>query len=209
MELTYDFKDFTIVRAGSAFQVEIVCGEAYSVTVTVEDRIRDSVRVIQEGNALSIRLEPLSEFLHFGVGRHSARITMPTLQGLDLSGASRTHVTGFNAQSPLAVALSGASSLEGDITAGDVRINASGASRNRLTGAAHLVDLDGSGASHLELANFSADGYAVSLTGASSATVAAREHLDCVLSGASHLHYSGSPRIGRSAVSGASSIASA
>jgi hypothetical protein len=208
VELTYDFKDFTTVRAGSAFEVEIVCGETYSVTVNVEERIQDSLRVTQQGDTISIYLEPLSALLHFGVGRHSARITMPALQGLNLSGASHTHITGFSSDRPLAVALSGASSLEGDITASDVRMNLSGASRNRLTGKARLMDLDGSGASHLELGDFPADSIAVHLSGASSADVTASEHIDCDLSGASRLRYHGSPQIGRTNVSGASSIAS-
>jgi hypothetical protein len=53
---------------------------------------------------------------------------MPALSGVEASGASQVTLAGFDSSQTLRVVASGASSVEGDIRAGDVSMEASGAS---------------------------------------------------------------------------------
>ena len=135
-----------------------------------------------------------------------ARITLPELTGLKLSGASRGTISGFKSAKELALEVSGASSLKGDIEAGDATLNVSGASNVTLKGAARNVDLEVSGASKADLADFAVADARVNLSGASKATVNAEGKLDVTASGASALSYLGHPTLGNVNTSGASTI---
>jgi hypothetical protein len=75
-----------------------------------------------------------------------------------------------------------------------------------LSGSAGDVVVDASGASTIDLANFPVADARVDASGASKVTVDASGTLDADASGASHVYYLGSPRLGRIDTSGASSV---
>ena len=197
--------DFTSVEAANAFEVEITQSDTFAVTIRVDDNILDLLDVSKEGDTLKLRLERGVSLR--GDVTLEAEITMPDLEGLDLSGASVASVSGFQSSSQLDIGLSGASSLDGDLEAGDIDINASGASRVVLDGSATGLTIVGSGASSLDLTDFTADTAEVRLSGASDATVRAQERIDPVdVSGASRLRYLGDPSLGDVTTSGASTV---
>jgi hypothetical protein len=198
------FADFTSVEAGSAFDVEITQSDTFNVTIRVDDNILDLLDVSKAGDTLRIRLKGGTSVTNVTL---EATITMPVLDGLNLSGASKANVSGFRSQNQLDIELSGASTLDGDLEAGNVDIEASGASRVTLEGSATELTIVGSGASNLDLADFVVDIADVSLSGASEATVHAQERIDPVdVSGASRLRYLGDPDLGDVSSSGASSV---
>ena len=220
----FDFSDFTRVEVGSAFEVEITQSSSYSVSITADDNLFDFVQVSTDGKTLKIRLKSGYNYLSTTT---RAKITMPELYGLGLSGAAKGVVIGFNSSGDFELGLSGASSLNmsdmssgdiriglsgasrvtGDITAsGDAQFNLSGASKLELIGSANDVLIRASGASSLELAEFPADNIDVSLSGASNATVNLDGRLDAGLSGASNLRYIGEPTIGNLDISGGSGL---
>ena len=101
--------------------------------------------------------------------------------------------------------ISGASRLTlNAITATEVTIIASGASKSIVYGGAGDLELECSGASSFEGDNFRVDKASVHLSGASSALVKASESLDYELSGASSLIYYGNPNISKAKTSGGS-----
>jgi len=195
--------DFDMVDASHAFRVDIRQGRSFSVVVRIDDNLVDYLIVEKQGSTLRIGLKPNLSFR-----RHTAEaeVTMPALAGLELSGASRANVTGFNSAEPLRIRLSGASHVDGDIEAGDTRIDASGASQVELEGSGADLTLDASGASIVDLSDFSVDDADVEASGASKATVSASGTLDVNASGASTVRYEGSPTMGRINTSGASSV---
>jgi hypothetical protein len=65
---------------------------------------------------------------------------------------------------------------------------------------------DGSGASHLELADLEVGNANVTLSGASDATIKLAGRLDADLSGASTLEYIGEPTLGIMGTTGASTV---
>ncbi len=200
-----DLTGFTRVQAGSAFVVDIKQGDSYHVAVTADDNLFDDVDASVSGDTLRLRLRPGTRVSRFTL---RAEVTMPSLQGVELSGASRGTLTGFRSADRLAIDVSGASSLRGDIEAGDVRLEVSGASTVELTGSGGNLSGNGSGASSLRLARFPVQDADISLSGASTAELDISGRLNADLSGASRLEYAGSPTLGRMQTSGGSTIRS-
>ena len=194
---------FARVNIGNAFHVEIKESTQFSVSLSADDNVINLVEVEKEGDTLRIGLE---------AGDYSdvtlrARITMPELLGVMLTGASRATLEGFASANNLSISLSGASVLEGYVEAREVDLRINGASKLTLAGSADNLLVRASGASVLELRHFSIDRASVVLNGASQASVNVRGSIEnAELSGASVLIYDGDPGLGDIQTSGASKI---
>ncbi|MFC1871615.1 GIN domain-containing protein [Chloroflexota bacterium] len=224
----YDFTEFTHVDIGSAFEYEIQQADTYSISITADSNLFDDIRVTKVGQTLDIGIEfPGVTVTIWNVApRFQAVITMPQFQGLDSSGATHGTVTGFRSEQNLDVTVSGASTVElEDIAAGDtafdisgaseitghivvkdLELEVSGASTVQLKGSANSLATDGSGASHLKLADLKVGNAEVILSGASDATINLTGRLDADLSGASKLEYIGEPTLGIMDATGASIV---
>lgn len=201
----YDFSDFTKVSVSSAFQAEITQGDSYATSVTVDDNVVQHLDVRVDGDTLRIGLKPM---VSLGLGNVTlrAQVTMPDLDGLDLSGATRTQVRGFSNTKPANVEVSGASQLRGDMTTGEMRMGASGASTVELTGSTGRLDVEASGASTVRLQDYASQNAVVRASGASNVTVNTSGRLTGEASGASTVSYTGNPESVQVDTSGASNV---
>jgi len=217
-----DFTDFTNVEVGSAFRVNITRSDSCSVSITASEKFFDHIDVIKSGNTLKISLKPL----RFNVRPTlEARIAMPALNKLRLAGATKGTVKGFSSQESFDLNLSGSSTLDIDMEAGDARFEVSGASRlsgnvkagdaefvlsgasrAELSGSANNAVLSAWGASKLDMADFALNDTIIHLKGASQASVNVNGRLDLDLSGCSRLRYTGNPTMHEVNVSGASTV---
>ena len=192
---------FARVNVGNAFHVELKQAPQFSVSISADDNVIDLVEAEKEGDTLRIGLqaEDYSQVTLW------ARITMPELQGVMLTGASRASLEGFSSANELNVSLNGASVLNGYVEARTADLRIDGASKVTLAGSADALALRASGASVLDLEHFSADRASATLNGASQAALNVRAAIeDADLSGASVLTYSGDPEVGDIRTSGAS-----
>lgn len=223
-----DFRDFTTVKVGNAFRVEITKSGSYSISITADSDIIDYIEVFKTGDALTIRIDPDKAHLVIQARTLRAEITMPDLHGLELSGATHGTVEGFSSTHKLVLIVSGASSLDlADILAGEVEaevLGASdvegnlmasgdaqfmvlGASSLKLVGEANNLVVDEcSGASNMDLSNFPVNDARVDLSGASRGTLNLDGRLDANISGASRLEYIGEPTMGDINIYDSSSI---
>jgi hypothetical protein len=201
----FGLSGFDKVEVSSAFDVEIQQGDAFSVVVRVDDNVQPYLDVVKQGSTLRIGLRPLS-LGGVTIATLEAEVTLPSLAGLELSGASAVSVTGFESTEALFVEASGASSLGGDIAAGGVRVNVSGASQVKLSGSGEDLVMDVSGGSSVDLGDFPVTDANAEVSGASSATVNVTGTLDAEASGAARLIYLGSPTLGRVESSGGGTI---
>lgn len=223
-----DFADFTYVDVEGTFEVEIIQSDSFSTSVSADESFFDYIAVTKEGNTLRIYLKPRHVFTDFTLGAKTlkAKITMPALYGLNLSGASKATVTGFKSSKDFNLNVSGASSVDiddmevgdiefeisgaskvsGSVNASDVRFEVSGASEVELEGSANNIILDASGASKVNLADFPLSNANAKLSGASETTLDLKGRLDAILSDASRLYFQGNPTMGNISVTGASTI---
>jgi len=201
---TLAFSDFTAIEVGSAFDVTITESAAYSIKITAGERIFDRVQVTKTGEKLTIQVTP---GIFFGTFNGKAEITMPTLNRLDLSGATKGTMNGFGRTEPFVATLSGACLLEiPNAELGDVEFELSGASHLVATGTGNDLVGDVSGASNLDLTGFHVNDANVNLSGGSHAVVNLDGRLDVEASGASSLEYIGEPTLGTIITSGLSSV---
>jgi eukaryotic-like serine/threonine-protein kinase len=148
---TVDVKDFTAIQIAATIQAEVTRADAFRVSLTADDNVVERIEAVRDGSTLRIRLAP---------GRYRLReklraaITLPALEGIEVTGASRATVQGFESDRPFRGRASGASTLEGSIKAGDADFEGSGASTIKLGGSARAARLDASGASTVNLADF-------------------------------------------------------
>ena len=223
-----DFTDFSRVDIGGTFEVEIVQSDSFSTTISTDKSFVDYIAVSKEGETLKIYLNPHHNFTDFtmGVKTLKAKITMPALHGIRLSGATKATITGFRSSQDFSLNVSGASSLDlddievgnaeivisgaskitGSIKAENVDFEVSGASKVELAGSGENTILNASGASQVNLADFILNDANVKLSGASEASINAKGRLDAAVSDASTLYFLGNPTTGDTSVTGASTI---
>ena len=223
----YDFDGFNKIEVSSAFQVEVIPSDSYSITITAQKKLFDHITVTKTGDTLGISMKwSFGTWLSsWGFRSPKARITMPVLTGLEMSGASKGTVKGFKSSENLELVISGASSLEVDMEVKDADIEVSGAShltgvlksgntKMEVTGASGIelkgsgdnLDINVSGASRANLENFTVHNADTSISGASHAIISADSKITVELSGASSLEYTGNPEISVKDISGASTI---
>ncbi len=107
-----EFSGFNEVSASHNFDVNIEQGDSYKVVIRIDDNLLDDLEIAKRGDQLEIG------FKRNIVTRNAtmeADITMPKLRGVDLSGASDAHITGFDSNDDFNADLSGACTLSGDI----------------------------------------------------------------------------------------------
>jgi hypothetical protein len=219
---TFDYTDYKAVEISSAFQAEIVQSNDWSISITAGSKLVDHLDVRVEEGILKIGLR---NWQSWNIRRPTARITMPELYSMKLSGASKVSIMGFQSQHDTDFNVSGASKLDLDLDAYDVRteisgasritgcinvhdfdMEVSGASRVELNGSGNLLDVYVSGASNVNLENFPTTEASVNVSGASRLTVSSTDKLSVSLSGASSLYYTGNPELNSIDVSGSSKI---
>jgi hypothetical protein len=198
-----DFSGFKRLDISSAFVVDVTRSDTYSVVITVDDNLVDHLDVSMRGDTLYVGMDNVSLL---GEATLRAKITVPTLEGLQTSGASKVTATGFRSSARFDLDVSGASSFDGEVDSGDVHMRVSGASSVTLDGRGGNADIGVSGASRAWLEGFALQDVAVEASGASSATVNVAGRLNAAASGASTIPYIGNPQLGRIEQSGASSV---
>jgi len=198
-----DISGFDEVSASHNFDVNIEQGDSYEVVIRIDDNLLDDLEVTKQGDRLEIG------FKRNIITRNAtmeADITMPRLRGVDLSGASDAHITGFDSNDDFSSGLSGASSLSGDIRSGDVSLDLSGASEVTLSGSGGNLVIDASGSSDVDLAEFPVEDADLDLSGSSEIILNVNGTLDVSASGSSDVEYVGEPTLGSIQTSGSSSV---
>jgi hypothetical protein len=135
-----------------------------------------------------------------------ADVTARTLSGIDISGASQVHLSDVLTGERVQVVLSGAGRLDGTAHVDLAKLELSGASNAKVSGSAGRLEVTESGASRLDAVDLDVSDLAIDLSAASTADVSVTGTISAGVSGASSLHYRGSPTFTRREVSGGSSI---
>jgi hypothetical protein len=181
--------DIDEVVVGDAFVATVTVGSATAASVTIDDNLTDLLRFEQDGRRLLIDLT--------GRVRDAtleATIVLPSLTGVEASGAATVSVDGEVAGERVRVGVSGASTVRiAALAVDDLEIVASGASRVEAAGHADEIRAEASGASELPLGDLEASTARIDVSGASSAEVNADRRLEAHASGASTIRYHGTP----------------
>lgn len=179
-----EVRDFTGVDASGAMMVEITVGRDFAVELEGDDNILPLIKTEVRNGVLHIERQSRTSF--WSKNRVTARVSLPQLDNLDVSGASSATITGVKSES--------------------LDLNASGASKIEISGEARTAKIDLSGASKLNGENLRIVRADVEASGASKAIVFVSEVITADASGASKIIYLGNPTTVNKDVSGASKI---
>ena len=201
---SFSVSGFSKLEMGSAFKVDVKQGNKYSVTTTGRSEDLKDLEANVSGGTLKLGYKDKN----WGKNRKTVivSITMPALQGVDFSGASKVNVERFSGVKTMDIEVSGASQVTMDLAATRVSMDLSGASQLLLTGQCDVLNGEVSGASSFKGKDFPAKEVNIDASGASSASVAASNSIHAEASGASSIRYSGSAQNIHSSSSGASSV---
>lgn len=198
---SYALADFDQLDMGSAFNIEVKQGTSFHIDVRGNRSDVDDLDVYTRNGVL------YAKYRNSRSRRYTTyfTITMPTVRGVDFSGASKSTISGFTNLRNVDITLSGASKSTVDLDATNLTFDLSGASTLDLLGQGSLLDGELSGASHLEAFDYAASDATLDVSGASRARVSVSRNLDVTASGASNVRYRGNPSV-RQNTSGASSV---
>lgn len=201
---TFPVSDFSKLSMGSAFKVDVKQGKQYSLTASGEsDDVKDLeakvvsgvLRVGYKGNNWNKRRKTVN-----------INVVLPSLDGVDFSGASKVVVNKFVGTKTMNIEVSGASQVTMDFSAPKVTFDLSGASSLAITGQGDVLKGEVSGASSFKGQSFPAKEVNIGASGASNAHVVASTTVHADASGASSIRYAGDAKDIHSNTSGASSV---
>jgi Putative auto-transporter adhesin, head GIN domain len=153
----FEFADFTGVEITNTFQATVTRAARFEISVTADDNVLPHVLVAKNGQRLRVGLEGGRTY-RLRPNTLKVTVALPVLEAMQVSGASRATITGFESDHPFQVRTSGASKLEGSIHSGDADFDVSGASIVNLSGSARNARVHVSGASTLETTDFTVSG---------------------------------------------------
>lgn len=164
---TRNVGDFSRVHIRGSASAEIRVGPEQTVVVETDDNLIDMVRTEVQNGKLTIHTEG-SYMTNLGL---KVLITMPSTEGLSISGSGDITGNGLNADD-LDISISGS---------GDIALDGTVASVN-----AHVT-----GSGDMNLSQLIAEKAKVSVTGSGDVSVCATESIDASITGSGDITYSG------------------
>lgn len=192
---TREHRGFTEIGFGVAGDLYVKTGAQFSVVLEGDNDLLRRVVTEVRGNRLIFKTE---NFRWSGNQKLTAYVTMPSVEGLSLSGSGKIYVESPLSGSALDLAISGSGKLiTGDLNYDKLNCSISGSGSFDLTGKGKIntagISISGSGgydAPTLELATLDAR-----ISGSGSCDCFVTERLVASISGSGDIYYSGNPKM--------------
>ena len=204
----YKFGKITSIEASSVYDIEVTQGNSGTVKVVYDEFFKDRLMVNYINGKLNLEVASTKmRNNNRNIEGIKVYLQMPTIEELDLSGASSLKAMGSFKTDELDVELSGASSISGLVISGnDLSLDCSGASTLNLKGDFKTIEAEISGASEIVL-NSNSTVFEGEFSGASTVKVYGdHKNTDVVCSGASNLTLEGKTDYIKSVTTGASNL---
>lgn len=171
----YDFTGFDKVKVGGVYDVSIVQGRDYSISLSGNSAEMERIKVWLDGDTLRLGTEKDKKKRKRRKNQKGVdvSITMPSLQALGVSGVAEVNAREFDA--------------------GDFDLNLSGVAEVTLAGTCESLDAKVSGVGELDARDFKCKTADVSLSGVGEVDVYASEAIDIKASGVGDVAVYGNP----------------
>ena len=201
-----ELDDFSKIDISNAYVGNITQAEEFSVKLTGGEKEIEQTQIFVSDGELVIRRKGDFKVCIFCTYRSATiDITMPSLNEVELSGASRLVINGFS-EEDFNVNLSGASRVEANSNFESVEMDISGASRASFVGTGDNLVIEMSGASRIDFYEFFLQSADIDASGASRAEINISTDLKAAASGASSIYYKGDATISDIDTSGGSRV---
>ena len=186
-----DVENFSRVMTGHSCRLTVVPSNDHSVVVRIDDNVRDALEVDVDGSTLRIQLSSMRNYRNV---QCEVDVTMPDIDGVDLSGGARGTVSDFSLDHAFEASMSGGSRLEGTLTASHLDLTVSGGASADLTGSSDTASLRGSGGGRIMLPDWETVSADVTFSGGSRGTIDVTDELTGRVSGGGSISYVEAPR---------------
>ncbi len=190
-EQSFSLTGFIKINAGDANSVTVTKGDAFSIKAKgCANDLADLDLSVDANHSLDIK------FKNYESNRYRVdfAITLPRLVAVNLSGAAKGNVSGFQGQNSVIITvLSGASECTLNGAGINVAVDISGVSKLIASGTTESLYGNISGASMLEAYGVSATEVDISVTGSSKAYVLPVHTIFAEATGNSRVYYKGNP----------------
>ena len=168
-----DVSAFNSISTEGAFNVAVVCQKELSLEIEGDDNILPLISAEVSNGVLKLKSAK-----DYSVSQPiEIRISVPNIDGLNVSGAGLIEVSG----------------LKND----KFKIDSTGAPQIKVSGSTKVVDIDTSGAARIDTHNLHAARGVVDSKGVSKIDVDVKDQLDVTISGPSVVTYEGDPSINK------------
>ncbi|GAB3756089.1 PspC domain-containing protein [Spirosoma pomorum] len=181
----FSVTSFEKVDIAGAFVVRFRKGDQFKVVADGREEDLDDIKVKVDGDQLKVSIDGKGMFDWGNRKRMGLTITVPTINELHLSGASKASLVGFGNFDDLDLDMSGACRTVFDGTVNKLNVDMSGASNVLLRGRIQTLDVDLSGASKVDATDTTIDKAIVEASGASHVNLGHVTSLESEASGAS------------------------
>jgi hypothetical protein len=195
--------DFDSLNVKGEFELEIKQAKSYQVIISTDENLISRVLVSLDRKTLKLSIEAPATFFPSSL---KVKITLPKIAGINLSGAAKATISGFNSTDDLTLFLAGGSALSGSMEVGIPRFYLSEASQLSLKGKGTRLELDCKGGSKVDLGEFVLISAQTKLKEASEAIMNVSGRFDVNLSSSSKIYYLGNPIISDTSISGDSTM---
>jgi len=193
---TRDVSGFTEVSFGVSGDLFLKIGSEFRLEIEGDKDVIDDIETIVSGDRLTIRKENWK--FSFNDERVTIHLTMPSLEGVGVSGSGKVQIMDPVKASDLNLSVSGSGKLYTErLEVGELDCSISGSGNINLGSEGSIeegkIAISGSG-------NFNGDQIkigklSVSISGSGNCRCNAGESLDAQVSGSGNVTYSGNPRI--------------
>jgi Putative auto-transporter adhesin, head GIN domain len=197
------------IRVSNAIDVIIKQGNDEAVVVSAsEEKYRNRIKVEVKDGILRIWFDNEGWKWNWNTGDKKLRayVSVKNLDVIDVSGACDVKIDGILKGNTMAVRLSGASSIKGELSLSKLKMELSGASDCTFSGRVSDLVVSSSGASDFKGFDLSSDYCVAEASGASDIKVTVNKELKVEASGASDVDYKGNAVISSFKTGGASSV---
>jgi hypothetical protein len=199
---SFPLTGFQRIDAGCAFAVDIQPGP-FAVTVSLDRNLHDKLDVRVDGAELVLDFRGSAKL---SAGALHAKVTLPTLAGLELRGASTASLADVPSGGTFDLSTAGATAVDGRVTATRLVGAVVGAGTLDLAGSASELELRVEGAAAAQLAELPVASARVEAHGASDVDITVTGKLDATATGVSAIRYGGGATLGQILAVGLASI---
>ena len=168
-----EISPFTSITTEGAFSIEVVCQKDLSLEVEGDDNILPLVTAEVRNNVLHLT----NKGGYSTVKPVEFRISVPNLEGLNVSGAGHINIKGMKNDK--------------------FEIDADGAPTINVSGSTKMVDIHTNGAGKINTNDLNATRAVVNSNGAGQVDVDVNEQLDVTVNGPSSVTYTGDPVVNK------------
>jgi len=146
-----DKKDFSAIVASSFYNVEVTVADTYSISVTCSQELKENLDIYINHGTLYLDIKT-SIWKSYKDAVAEVRITMPSLESLNLSGSTRFSAVGtfVNVGKSFVLSTSGSSKVTAlDVEGHEIKVNMSGASEVSSIFKADEIEMELSGSSEI------------------------------------------------------------